>query len=213
MIYRQIIPLGLGAIIIVFSLPFLLLPFVFEYYTIDETYFSVKNILGITTKKVGFSDYEDVYSLDKTYGKLGRLFSTSIYIVDKKERIIELRNYYCPNIDEFVEVLSKGKTLREDRAQLHLIRWEVKEYAFYLILISGFTLRFIYWLIASMDFKNNFKWWFIIFFGFMFWLIYQLAMELNTTYKNFKIVKKLVDAKTIRLCKVDKRFKVRKSFF
>jgi len=213
MIYKQTIPLGPGMIIIVFSLPFLLLPFVFEYYTIDETYFKVKNILCITTKKVAFTNYEDVYSIDKTYGKYGGLSSTSIYIVDKKERLIRLRNYYCPNLNEFIEVLSRGKTLREDRAQLHLIKMELREYIIYPIVISAITLIFIYCLLFTANFNNDFKWWYAVVLGFLFWLICQLVKELHITYKNYKIVKKHVDAKTIRLIKVDKRFKARKSFF
>lgn len=209
MIYRQIIPLGPGVFIIVFSLPFLLLPFVFEYYTVDDSYFRVKNILGITTKKVAFSDYEDIYALDKTTGRYN-LSSSSIYIVDKQERIIELRSYYCPNIDDFIDVLSRGKTLREDRAQLHCLRREVKEYIIYVILISAITLTFIYGLVFNSH--SDFKWWFIVFFGFMFWLMYQLVKELRLTYKNYTFVKKAVDDKTLRLSKMDKRFKMRKSF-
>lgn len=212
MIYTQRISLGPGMILVVFSLPFLFLPFVFEYYTIDSNYVSVKNILGITTKRVAFTDYEDVYSLDKTHGRYS-LLSSSICIVDKKERIIELRSYYCPNIDEFIAVLSKGKTLRADRAQLHCLRREVKEYVVYVVLISALTLASIYGLIFSDNAKNDFRWWFILFFGLLFWLLYQLRKELIIHNKNVKIVRKHVDAKTIRLSKVDKRFKIRKSFF
>lgn len=210
LIYRQIIPLGPGMIIMVFSLPFLLLPFVFEYYTIDVNHLRVKNILGITTKKIGISDYEDIYALDKTTGRY-KLSSSSIYIVDKQERIIELRSYYCPNIADFIDVLSRGKTLREDRAQLHCLRREVKEYIIYVILISAITLAFIYGLVFNSN--SDFKWWFIVFFGFMFWLVYQLAKELRLTYKNYTFVKKAVDDKTMRLSKMDKRFKMRNSFF
>jgi hypothetical protein len=160
LIYTQVIALQFGMIIFVFSLPFLILPFVFEYYTLDNSYLRVKNILGLTTKKVAFADYEDIYALDKSHGKRGSLTSSSIYIVDKKERIIQLRSYYCANLDDFIAVLCKGKTLREDRAELHLIRNEIKGDCVYIFLMSVIIL----WIICSnlsMGMKDKSMWWFI----------------------------------------------------
>lgn len=210
MIYFQYIPLGPGMLIIVFSLPFLFLPFVFEYYTFDGTYLKVKNILGITTKKVAFSDYEDIYGLDKTHGKYA-LASTSFYIVDKKERVIALKSYYCQNLEEFIIKLSKGKTLREDRAQLHGLKIELKKDGIYFVLLCVLTLLltpvFIREAASLKNIQHDFRWFFILVMGFLYWLVYQSGKLLKESYKEYKFVREKVYNKTIRLSKMDKRFK------
>jgi hypothetical protein len=210
LIYIQYIPLWLGMIIVVFSLPFLFLPFVFEYYTFDGTDLKVKNILGITTKKIAFSDYEDIYGLDKMHGKYV-LASTSFYIVDKKERVISLKSYYCQNLEAFIIKLSKGKTLREDREQLHSLKMELKKDFIYFILLSGLTLlltiTFCREIITWIILEHDFQWLYIFVVGFLCWLVYQSGSLLKTDYKDYKLARQKVANRTLRLSKLDKRFK------